>query len=243
MGGTPQNRADDFNKFIRNPEIKAVFCSTGGAGAQYMLPYLDYENLRKNPKPIFGISDASTLQIAAQSLSGCPSYNGFSLAYDFKYGKIRPQADIDLKAIISGNYHKVSGGETVIPGCAEGTLIGGCLSMLRNLAGTPYFPDFTDKILLIEDIGERTYRIDSMLQQIKQQPGFNKLKGLVFGGFNGCIIRYEEDNTIDQIIDYFCGDLSIPTIKHFPWGHFEERRIVPLGIRGKLNADTCTLSF
>ena len=69
MGGTPQNRADDFNKFIRNPEIKAVFCSTGGAGAQYMLPYLDYENLRKNPKPIFGISDASTLQIAAQSLS------------------------------------------------------------------------------------------------------------------------------------------------------------------------------
>jgi len=82
-----------------------------------------------------------------------------------------------------------------------------------------------------------------MLQQIRQQPGFNKLKGLVFGGFNGCIIRYEEDNTIDQIIDYFCGDLSIPTIKHFPWGHFEERRIVPLGIRGKLNADTCTLSF
>lgn len=243
MGGTPQNRADDFNKFIRNPEIKAVFCSTGGAGAQYMLPYLDYENLRKNPKPIFGISDASTLQIAAQSLSSCPSYNGFSLAYDFKYGKIRPQADIDLKAIISGNYHKVSGGETVISGCAEGTLIGGCLSMLRNLAGTPYFPDFTDKILLIEDIGERTYRIDSMLQQIRQQPEFNKLKGLVFGGFNGCIIRYEEDNTIDQIIDYFCGDLSIPTIKHFPWGHFEERRIVPLGIRGKLNADTCTLSF
>ena len=82
-----------------------------------------------------------------------------------------------------------------------------------------------------------------MLQQIRQQPGFNKLKGLVFGGFNGCIIRYEEDNTIDQIIDYFCGDLSIPTINHFPWGHFEERRIVPLGIRGKLNADTCTLSF
>ena len=115
--------------------------------------------------------------------------------------------------------------------------------MLRNLAGTPYFPDFTDKILLIEDIGERTYRIDSMLQQIRQQPGFNKLKGLVFGGFNGCIIRYEEDNTIDQIIDYFCGDLSIPTIKHFPWGLFEERRIVPLGIRGKLNADTCTLSL
>ena len=243
MGGTPQNRAADLNNFIRDKEIKAIFCATGGAGAQYMLPYIDYEALRRNPTPIFGISDASTLQIAMQSLSNNPGFNGFSLAYDFRYGKIRPQAAIDMPNIISGNYHSIQGGETVRPGTAEGILVGGCLSMLRNLAGTPYFPDLTDKILLIEDIGERTYRIDSMLLQIRQQPHFERLKGIVFGGFNECIIRYEEDNTIDQIIDYFCEDLHMPVIKHFPWGHFEERRIVPLGIKGCLNADTCTLSF
>ncbi len=243
MGGTPQNRAEDLNNFIRDKEIKAIFCSTGGAGAQYMLPYIDYETLRHNPKPIFGISDASTLQIAMQSLSNNPGYNGFSLAYDFRYGKIRPQAAIDLPDIFSGNYHSIQGGETVHSGIAEGILVGGCLSMLRNLTGTPYFPDLTDKILLIEDIGERTYRIDSMLRQIRQQPNFERLKGIVFGGFNECIIRYEEDNTIDQIIDYFCEDLKMPVIKHFPWGHFEERRIVPLGILGCLDADTCTLSF
>ena len=243
MGGTPENRAADFNEFVRDDEIKAIFCSSGGAGAQYMLPLLDYETLRRNPKPIFGISDASTLQIAAQHKSNCPGFNGFSLAYDFREGKIRPQAALDIPQIISGQYHHITGGDTVISGQAEGILIGGCLSMLRNLAGTEYFPDLTDKILLLEDIGERTYRIDSMLRQIKQQPHFKSLKAIVFGGFTNCIIRYEEDNTIDQIIDYFCQDLQIPVIKHFPWGHFEERRIVPLGIKGKLDADTCTLSF
>ena len=129
MGGTPQNRAEDLNNFIRDKEIKAIFCSTGGAGAQYMLPYIDYETLRHNPKPIFGISDASTLQIAMQSLSNNPGYNGFSLAYDFRYGKIRPQAAIDLPDIFSGNYHSIQGGETVHSGIAEGILVGVALKI------------------------------------------------------------------------------------------------------------------
>lgn len=243
MGGTPQQRADDIMTFFKDPEIKAIFSTTGGGGSQHLLPYLDYEAIRCNPKPVFGISDVSTLQLALYSRSGCPSYNGFNLTYDFRYGKIRPQADQDLSAIFNGNYHQIQGGETINPGIAEGIIVGGCLSMLRNLSGTEYFPDLSNKILAVEDIGERSYRIDLMLIQLAQNPQFKKLKGIIFGGFNDCVVRYAEDGTVDEIINYFCADLKIPAIKNFPWGHFEERNILPIGIPARLDAENCTLHF
>lgn len=243
MGGTPQQRVEDLHNFYQNPEIKAIFTTRGGAGAQKMLPLIDYELIRRHPKPIFGISDTTALQLALYARSNIASYTGFSLKYDFLNGEINPMVDESLRQIISGAPITYHGGKTIIKGTAEGTMIGGCLSLIRNLAGTRYLPDLTDKILLIEDVGEKSYHIDLMLEQLRQLPDFNKIKGIIFGQFANISISAPEDGTIDEILDYFCADLKIPMIKNFPYGHIPARRLLPIGQPVRLDAENCTLSF
>lgn len=243
MGGTPQQRAEDLHNFYQDPDIKAIFTTRGGAGAQKVLPYLDYDLIRKHPKPVFGISDATALQLALYARSNIVSYTGFALKYDFRTGSINPMVDESLKQIFSGRPITCQGGETLIKGTAEGIMIGGCLSLIRNLTGTPYMPDLTDKILLIEEVGEKSYHIDLMLEQLRQLPNFDRLKGIVFGQFSAITVSDPEDGTVDEILDYFCEDLPIPVIKNFPYGHIPARRLLPIGLPVRLDAENCTLCF
>lgn len=243
MAGTDRNRADDINGFFADPDIKAVFCTCGGAGSQRLLPFLDYGLIRSNPKPVFGISDATALQLGIYALTGNINYTGFALKYDFKNGGVDGLVDATLRGILSGGNVHASGGETVIGGKAEGKLVGGCLSLMCNLTGTPYFPDLTDSILLIEDVDEKTYKIDLMLSHLSQLPGFFKIKGIIFGKFADTVQVDEADGSVDEIIDYFCRDLKIPVIKNFNYGHIPSRYILPVGGHVSLDADKGSVSF
>lgn len=245
MAGTDEDRAADLMNCFKNPEIKAIFTTAGGCGSQRLLPLLDYKLIKNNPKPLFGLSDNTALQLALYTQSSLPSVTGFSLKYDFKSGHINPLVEESLKAVISGKKQSVSAGKTLCGGTSEGILIGGCLSLIRSLCGTSYFPNLTDKILLIEDVGEKTYRIDSMLTQLRQQPNFNQIKGIVFGDFTNCNEADEKDGTIDEILDNFIANLphSIPVIKNFPYGHIPQRYLLPIGTKVKLDADKCRLEY
>lgn len=241
MAGTPEERASDLHRFFADPEIKAVFCTSGGTGSQFMLPLIDYDLIRNNPKPIFGFSDNTALQLAVYAKTKVLSVTGFTLKYDFKNGHIDGLVDSSLNTVINGEKLTAQGGETVIPGTAEGILIGGCLSLFRNLCGTPYYPDLTDTILLIEDVSEKTYKIDLMLQQLRECPGFDKVKGIIFGQFADMEVVDPEDGTVDDIIGEFCKNLTVPVIKNFPYGHTPSRYVLPIGVKVKLNADSCRL--
>lgn len=241
MAGTPEERVSDLHRFFADPEIKAVFCTSGGTGSQFMLPLIDYDLIRNNPKPVFGFSDNTALQLAVYAKTKVLSVTGFTLKYDFKNGHIDGLVDSSLNTVINGERLTAQGGETVIPGTAEGILIGGCLSLFRNLCGTPYYPDLTDTILLIEDVSEKTYKIDLMLQQLRECPGFDKVKGIIFGQFADMEVVDPEDGTVDDIIGEFCKNLTVPVIKNFPYGHTPSRYVLPIGGKVRLNAAGCRL--
>ena len=243
MSGTVKDRADDLMSFYKDPEIKAIFATAGGAGSIYLLDDLDYSIIKKNPKPLFGFSDTTALQNGIFSQVKNINYTGFTLHFDFKEDKLDKMIDKSLKQVFKGESYECKGGKIVVKGGAEGKLVGGCLSVLSYLCGTKYFPDLQDAVLVLEDVSEKTYKIDLFLQQLKMQPNFDKLKGIVFGGFSDSIITASEDGTVDDVIKSFCKDLKIPVIKDFPYSHGESRYVLPLGAKVRVDADRKVLKI
>lgn len=243
MGGTIENRVTDIHNFFADSEIKAIFCTAGGAGSQYLLPHLDYELIRNNPKPIFGFSDNTALQLAVYAKTKTASVTGFSLKYDFKDGQINSLVNQSLQQIINNQKPDLHYGQTVRGGQSEGILIGGCLSLLCDLCGTEFYPELDNAILLLEDDDEKTYKTDIKLLQLKQSPNFKKIKGIIFGKFSNMEIIDPEDGSIDEVINEFCKDLDIPVIKDFPYGHIPNRVVLPIGVPVRLDADNCRLTY
>lgn len=241
--GTDFERADDVNEAFARSDIKAIFCVRGGAGSSKILPYLDYALIKKNRKPVFGLSDSTALQNALFTRSGNVSYTGFLPIFDFKNGSLDEKINQSLNMVFAGREQKASGGKCLNNGSAQGIMVGGCLSVLNYLCGTPYFPSLQGKILLIEDVGEKTYRIDLMLNQLKSQKDFSGLKGIVFGQFLNCVEADEGDGSVAEIIADFAQDLDIPVITEFPYGHVASRYVLPIGKKVCLDADTVTVTY
>lgn len=238
LAGTDKERAEVLNSLYANSDIKALFCIRGGAGATRMLEYLDYSLIKKNPKPIVGLSDSTALQNAVYTKTGGSSLTGFLPLYDFKENGISPTLATTLEKALFDEKHFAVSGKAFTTGKAKGVLIGGCLSVLTYLCGTPYFPDLKDKILLLEDVGEKTYKIDLMLTQLKQQKNFDKLKGIIFGAFTNCPAASPEDGVIADCIKDFTQSLTIPVITDFAYGHIPEREILPIGTEVVLSASS-----
>lgn len=243
MGGTDEERAEDINQAFLRPDIKAIFCTRGGAGAIKVLDKLDYNGIKQNPKPIFGLSDSTALQNAVYAKTGNVSYTGFLPIYDFKTTEPDETIAKSLKDVFSAKTQVVQEGTYLKGGKAKGVMVGGCLSVLCSLCGTPYFPDLKNKILLLEDVGEKTYRVENMLNQIKYQKNFDKIKGIVFGQFAKCVVADPEDGTLPEIIDDFIKDLNIPIISDFLYGHIPSRYVLPIGKEVLLDADSVKLEF
>ncbi len=245
MAGTDVERAAALVAMYQDPEIKALFSIRGAGGSARMLDYLDYSLIAKNPKPLFGLSDVTTVQNAVVAKTGVPAYTGFLPVYDVRNNTVDPALATALCQILFEDEHQIVSGTSLISGTAEGSLIGGCLSSFLYLAGTTYMPDLAGKILLIEDTDEKTYKIDLMLNQLKQQKNFDKLKGIIIGHFSECIVIDEFDGDIDACIKDFTAGLHIPVITDFAYGHFPSRHIVPLGIKARMAAtpNKCTLNW
>lgn len=242
MAGSDTQRAADLNAAFADPEIKAIFCARAAAGGTRILPYIDYELVRRNQKPLFGFCDNGAVQLALWQKSGLISYNGLGLAYDFRGDKLDSQIAADLQKILSGQTYNISSGATLRHGHAEGRLLCINLCTLLRMAGTPYFPDLSGKILLVEDVHEKVYRVDLMLQQLKQQPHFDKLSGVIFGQFTDAESDAEDGTIADCMADFIDGT-AFPAIKDFDFGHTPSRRILPIGAPVILDADQCLLQI
>ncbi len=243
MAGNADERAADINACFIREDIKAVFCVRGGAGSLDVLDKIDYSVVRKMPKPVFGLSDSTALQNALYAKAGNVSYTGFLPAYDFKEKTLDVQLEKSLMGIFNDERQCVYGGQCLKNGAAEGVMVGGCLSVFCSLCGTPYFPDLKDKILLLEDVGEKTYKIERMLKQISMQPGFAELNGIVFGQFVNCAEADAGDGTVDEILQDFTADIKVPMVANFPYGHQQSRFVLPIGKKVWLNAGECMLKY
>lgn len=236
MAGTDYERAADINSSFADSEIKAVFCARAAAGGTRILPYLDYKMIKRNPKPLIGFCDNAALMLALWQKSGIISYNGFGLTYDFRADSLDRQIAADLQNLLSGKTFDIKSGTTLQSGTATGKLLCSNLSVLMRLAGTPYFPDLRGKILLLEDVHEKIYKIDLMLQQLKQQPNFAALSGVIFGQFTDSESD-EEDGTLTDCFADFLENTDFPALQNFNFGHTPSRRVLPLGADVELDAD------
>lgn len=243
MAGNDVQRAADVNECFLRPDIKAVFCVRGGAGSLNVLDEIDYAVVRKMPKPVFGLSDSTALQNALYARSGNISYTGFLPVYDFKSGQIDEQIKESLLSVFSGSAQQIRGGKCLQDGKATGIMVGGCLSVFCSLCGTPYFPDLKNKILLLEDIGEKTYKVERMFKQLSLQPGFTQMKGIIFGQFVNCAEADAGDGTIEEIVRDFALGLEVPMVYGFPYGHQKSRYVLPVGKEVSFDAGKCLLEY
>lgn len=242
MAGSDKERAEDINNAFLNPEIKAIFCVRAAAGATRILPFINYSQIKKNPKPLIGFCDNAALMLALNKKANIISWNGFLLTYDFKDKKLDPLIQNHIENLLNGKKYIINSGHTIKKGTTKGQLICCNLSVLLRLAGTPYFPNLKNKILLIEDVHERLHKIDLMLQQLKQLPNFNKISGIILGQFTD-IDSDEEDGSLNDSIEDFVKDLDIPIIKDFCFGHTKSRCVLPLGGTVKFSATKCSLEI
>ena len=238
FSGTPKERASDIMNFFKNPDIAAIIASCGGYGAQSVLPYLDFNIIRQNPKPIIGFSDITALQTAVYTLSGISSIAGIMLKFDFLDNNPAFQTKNSFeKLIIDGQFTPVPAGNTLNSGYAEGVLIGTNFCTLMSLAGTTYFPRLEQKILLLEDIDEKSYRIERLLCQLEQQQGFELVSAIIFGTFSNCALNHPEEKDIESVLDEFAArHPKITMVKHFPFGHTKARICLPIGEKMQLDA-------
>ncbi len=240
LAGEDKDRLADLENFFKDDEIKAILCSRGGYGAFRILDRINFDLIKENPKIFVGYSDITALLCNFTEKSGIVTFHGSLFASDFGKETIDKYTEYNFWKILTKNteipyeFPNTAEYHCIKPGIAEGELIGGNLSIMCGLLGTPYSPDFSGKILLLEDIGEPLYKIDRMLMQLKLAGVFDKISGLLFGQFTSIIKPDSPETnrlTVLDAVSELTEDLRIPVGFGFPAGHGNQKATLPLGVR------------
>jgi len=240
FAGTDEQRAQDFNAALRDNRVDAIWCLRGGYGAMRILPMLDYDAMRRNPRPLLGFSDITALHCAIGVRSGVVSYHGPTAR-----GALSEFSRHSLVRAIVEHVDPCGGApeaRTLRGGRAAGRLVGGNLALLAALSGTSFVPDYDDAILVLEDVGEATYRIDRMLQQLRLSGALERVAGIAFGQFTECTDRIDGvTRPLDDLLREAADVAGVPAVAGIPFGHVSDQWTVPLGARAELDADAGTL--
>lgn len=238
FAGSHQRRVDELHEMFRRKGVRAILCARGGYGCNYLLPHLDLDLIRANHKMFAGCSDVTTLLTYLCDAAGLVVFHAPMAAGDFA----RP-AGVDeeawFAAVSSGKvYRREFSSEEVEPlraGTAEGTLYGGCLSLLAASLGTPYEIRTDGTILFLEDLNEPAYRIDRMLMHLKLAGKFDGVQGIIFGEMRNCGSG-AEDYTLQQLILRALADVRVPMAFGLKSGHVSSRNFtLPFGVRATLS--------
>lgn len=235
LAGSDEERAQDLMDMFLDPKIDAIFCYKGGYGCSRIIDKLDFDLIKKNPKLIVGFSDITVLLNVIYQKCSFPTLHGdmgiclrhapLNTVNNFfdlmENGFLAPLKNSEQELTIINN------------GCAEGILVGGNLSLIYNLLGTPYEIDMKDKILFIEEVEETPYSIDRMLCALKLAGKLKELKGVICGTFSSC--TSESDQTVDELLDFYLHPLNIPVISNFECGHTNPFINLPIGLKVRLN--------
>ena len=248
LAGTDAGRAGDLNAMFADGQVKAIVCVRGGSGAARLLPMLDYDAIRANPKVLLGYSDVTALHCAIHARTGLVTFHGPIGAGSWNRFNVDQFRRVFFDRELMQYQNTVDAGDELVPrknrtltitgGKARGELIGGNLAVLTALAGSPYLPDFKGKILFLEDVSEAPYRIDRMLTTLKLMGALDALAGFIFGECTDCDPGDGYGSlTLDQIFDDHIKPLGIPAYRGAMIGHIREQFIVPVGGRVELDAD------
>jgi len=256
QAGTDAERAADLQAAIDDPEVKAIWCARGGYGTIRLMDHVDLSPLRKAPKWIIGFSDITVLHNALHKLGVASLHAQMPFAIGGKTEECRDS----IRKVLFGEEYRVASGvglvaavllathhsllATVRAGQCEGVLLGGNLSMLYSMRGTPYDIDPRGKILFLEDLDELRYHMDRMIQNLKHSGWFRELAGLVVGGMSDMRDRLPEDPfgmEVEEMIAEAVAPYSYPVCYGFPAGHIADNRALVMGRPTRLVvSDTAT---
>lgn len=246
--GPDPDRLEEINGFLRRADVKLIMAARGGYGILRLLPELDYEALKANPKLIVGYSDITALHLAVYAHTRVPGLSGPMAAVEW-HDPDPASERLFWDLVKGGSPDSLLGprGEKMTalrPGTAQGVLLGGNLSMIVRLIGTPFLPPLEHAILFVEDVGEQPYRIDAMFAQLKLSGILDKLGGLIVGSFSDW--KPEDDSptlTVDEVLDDYLCDVSFPVAKDLLYGHFPVKNTLPVGVQARLEVTSERVSL
>jgi muramoyltetrapeptide carboxypeptidase len=254
LAGRDAERAADVNAFFADPKVKGVLAIRGGWGCARILPHLDWQAIRRNPKVVAGYSDITALHCALNARAGLVTFHAPTLLSDwppFSVDQFRrvvfegesvtmanPQAD-DERLVQRDNRVR-----TIVPGTARGRLVGGNLTVLTALLGTPYLPAFEGSVLFLEEVNEDIYRVDRMLTQLALAGVLGRLRGFVFGTCSDCEPGSGYGSlTLEEVLDEHVRPLGVPAYAGAMIGHQATQFTVPVGALVELDAGRGTIAM
>lgn len=252
LAGTDAQRAADMNDAFANPDVDGILAIRGGWGCARILPMVDWAAIRANPKALIGYSDLTSFLLAMYARTGVIGFHGptgvstfspFTLAsFNATVFRSEPTPLAPDTAMIGADGESIT---TIRAGRARGRLVGGNLTVLSAMVGTPWLPSFEGHILFLEDIGESVYRVDRMLTQVAQAGLLDGLTGFVFGSCRGCDPEVDAvgNFTLEEVVRQHVEPLGIPAIMGAPIGHITDKITVPVGGLAELDADAGTLAL
>jgi muramoyltetrapeptide carboxypeptidase len=241
LAGDDEKRARDLEGFFCRPDLDAIFCARGGFGSIQLIPHLT-ERIRSHPKIFAGYSDVTSLLNWLLQSCGMVTFHAPMVAMDFAHG-LSPHSRDHLWGTLTGEKWtwKIEVGEVIRSGKVQAEMLGGCLSVVVTTLGTPYEIDTTGKMLFLEDIGEKPYRVERMLTHLKMAGKLERLAGLVFGDFTQC--NGEGPRNVREIIGDLFYEAPYPVVMGIPAGHGRENLALPFGVELALDGDAGTLSL
>ncbi len=253
FAGTDRERAADINAMFADPEIDGIFAYTGGWGTPRLLPLLDYDVIRRNPKVLIGYSDITALINAIHQRTGLVTFHGPVASTNLDPYSIENMKRAIMRAepigvltnppkpenaLIQRRYRTW----TIREGTAEGRLVGGNLTLLAAVMGTPWEIETDGAILFLEDVREAIYRIDRMLTQLSLGGKFDGLRGVVFGYCTDCPAD-RASFSLEQVLRDHFEPLGIPVFAGFAVGHIDQKVTLPIGITARIDADAGTVTI
>jgi muramoyltetrapeptide carboxypeptidase len=240
LAGDDERRIEELTAALAEPAVRAVFCARGGYGATRLLARLRTVAPPGAAKALVGFSDITALHLWLQA-HGRISVHGPVVT---QLGRLPPATAQRLFDLLESTSPAppLAGSATYVGGNAEGPLLGGNLSVVTRLLGTPFMPSLDGAVLLLEDQGERPYRLDRMWMHLELAGVFSRVCGIVLGSFTGC----EEPDApyrSEELLRELAGATGLPCAAGFPIGHGEVNEAVPLGVPVRLDADAARLSF
>lgn len=234
---TAREKADDINEMFSDKDIKMIWCAKGGNNSNSTFEYIDYDNIKKNPKIICGFSDITSLTNMITEKTGLVTFSGTNFKTvatdetDYSLKEVLKRfVDGSLELGVKGEEYKI-----IQQGVAEGQLIGGNLNLTSGMVAGKYSIDFTDKILFLEELGFETEpaMVSNFLYYMKQNGIFNKVKGIWLGNYTHESGIKLEDILLDTIGDEFGG----PIIKSENFGHIDKKTVIPIGTKARIDTN------
>ena len=260
LAGTDEERAADLNAAFRDPSIDAIWCTRGGYGSGRLLPLLDWEAIRKNPKPLLGYSDITALLNGIYARTGLVTFHAPTCS-----GNLSDYSLAELKRVVfstepagviaaappmepkEGFVDREDRLRRIVPGTGRGRLVGGNISVFSMVVGTPWEPPLDGSILFLEEIGEEPYRIDRWLTQFVLTGRLAKCAGIVFGKFKDCGPAdkgsFQGTWTWQTVVADRLGKLGVPILAGLRFGHVADKSTLPVGVLAELDVAKGTLTL